>query len=92
VHVLTFAIVGASTALVVRVSTFWKSLAGSVIYATVVCTGLLYVVGWLAGSPVALDVLGLPRVLLANALAGAIIGTALYLGQQSYVRELEVRR
>ncbi len=82
VHVTVFAAVGASAALVLNGSGFWRSLAGGVAYTSVTCTGLLYLVLWFADTPVALDVLGLPRVLLANALAGAIIGTALYLVDQ----------
>ncbi len=86
-HVLAFTAVGAGGALVLKASSFWRSLIGGIVYATVTCTGLLYLVGRLADAPVALGVLGLPRVLLANAVAGAVIGTALYLGEQSEARD-----
>lgn len=89
VHLLAFGAVGATAGLVVTASSFWKSVLGGAAYAAVACTILLYLVRWLADAPVAVDVLGLPRVLLANALAGAIIGTAIYLGEQSSARELE---
>jgi len=81
VHLLTFGAVGATAAFVVDVSSFWKGLLGGVAYVGIACTGLLYFVGWMADTPVALDVLGLPRVLVANVIAGGIIGTALYLGE-----------
>ncbi len=86
-HLLTFAAVGATAAFILNASAFWKSLAGGVAYTSIVCTGLLYVLRWYAGTPVAIDVLGLPRVLLANALAGAIIGTALYLEERGAARD-----
>ncbi len=89
VHLMAFAAIGAGAAFIVGGARYWTSVLGGVAYASVACTGTLYLVGHLAGTPVAFDVLGLPRVLLANALAGAIIGTAVYLGEQSYRRELE---
>jgi hypothetical protein len=39
-------------------------------------------------TPVALDVLGLPWVIAANVVAGAIIGTALYLGEHGDPEEV----
>ncbi|MGH7582314.1 MAG: hypothetical protein ACREL5_03700 [Gemmatimonadales bacterium] len=83
VHLLTFAAVGFSAVFVVDGSRFWTSLWGGAAYAGVTCTALLYLVRWIAGTPVALDVVGLPRVLLANVLAGAIIGVALYTAEHS---------
>ncbi len=88
-HLLAFAGVGAMAGLIVRSATFWRSALGGAAFATVACTALLYLARWFLGAPVAVDVLGLPRVLLVNAAAGAIIGTALYLGEQSYARERE---
>ncbi|HET9064363.1 MAG TPA: hypothetical protein VFN22_00890 [Gemmatimonadales bacterium] len=81
VHLLTFAAVGASAALVLAGSRFWESVGAGAIYGGAVCTLLLYLVGRLADTPVALDVLGLRRVLLANMLAGAFIGIALYVAE-----------
>lgn len=83
VHLLAWVAIGVTAAFVVKASAFWTSLAGAVAYTCIAGTGLLYLVRWFADAPVALDVLGFPRVLLANALAGAVIGTALYLGEQS---------
>lgn len=80
-HLLTFAAVGAVAAFVVDASAVWKSVLGGIAYASVAYTGLLYAARWIVDAPVALDVLGLPRVLAANAVAGAIIGMALYLAQ-----------
>lgn len=78
-HFLTFVAVGAVAAFVLDVGSFWRSLWGGVAYACVVCTGLLYASGWVVDSPVAVRALGLPSVLLANAMAGAIIGVGLHL-------------
>lgn len=78
-HLLAFAAVGAAAAFVLDVSELWTSAAGGAAFAGVTCTGLMYLAGSVAATPLALDVLGLPRVLLTNALAGAIIGLSLYL-------------
>lgn len=77
-HLLTFAAVGVGAGFFVDGSRFWKSVGIGAVYAGVTCTGLLYVVSGVAATPVAVDVLGLRWVLLANMLAGAIIGAALY--------------
>ena len=90
IHLLAFTGVGASAGMAVKASTFWRTLLSSTLYVTVACTGLLYLAGWFVATPVAVDVLGLPRVLLANAVAGTVIGTALYLQEQSDAREMTV--
>jgi hypothetical protein len=87
-HLLTFAAVGALAAFVVDASAVWTSVLGGIAYASVAYTGLLYAARWIVDAPVALDVLGLPRVLAANAVAGAIIGIALYLAEHGDVRRL----
>lgn len=86
-HLLAFAAVGVSAAFILDGSRFWTSVWGGAAYVGAVCTGLLYAVSWIAVTPVALDVLGLPQVLLANMLAGAIIGTALYMAAHSVDRD-----
>lgn len=70
--------VGAAAAFVVDASAFWKSMLGGIAYASVAYTSLLCAARWIVDAPVALDVLGLARVLVANAVAGAIIEVALY--------------
>ncbi|MEO8480259.1 MAG: hypothetical protein ABI542_11580 [Gemmatimonadota bacterium] len=89
-HLVTFAIVGVSATFVVEGSRFWKSVCTGAIYAGVVCTGLLYVVGSVRNTPVALEVLGLHRVLLANMLAGAMIGGALYVVEHGAEHDVAV--
>lgn len=81
-HLLAFAAVGAVAAFVLDVSTMWTSAVGGAVFASLACTGLMYMVRWVADAPVALEVLGLPRVLLTNAVAGAIIGLSLYLTER----------
>lgn len=82
-HLLAFAAVGAMAAFVLDVSSLWRGVMGGAAYASVACTALLYLVRWIADIPVALEVLGVPRVLLVNAFAGAIIGISLYLTERS---------
>lgn len=77
-HLLTFAVVGVGAACFLDGSNFWKSVGVGALYAGVTCTGLLYIASGIAGTPIAVDVLGLRSVLLANLLVGAIIGAALY--------------
>lgn len=91
-HLLAFTAVGASAALAVNGSTFRGSALGGAAYAAVACTALLYLARWFIEGPVALDVLGLPRVLVVNAAAGVIIGTSPYLGEQTFARETEPRQ
>ena len=78
-HLLAFAAVGAVAAFVLDLSRMWTSALGGALFASITCTGLMYLVRWAVDTPVALDVLGLPRVLLTNALAGAVIGVSVYL-------------
>lgn len=78
-HLATFAAIGVGAAFLLDGRYFLPSLVGGVIYGSIACTGLLYATRWMVDAPVALDVLGLGRVLQANALAGGIIGTVLYL-------------
>jgi len=80
-HFVAFALVGIAGAFLLKTSAFWTCLAGSVAYGATVCTGLLYASWWVAPSPVALDALSLPTVLLANAMAGAVLGIGLHLAQ-----------
>jgi hypothetical protein len=86
IHLLTFVAIGLAAAFVLQENSIWTSLVGGAVYGTVVCTGLLYATRWLAGVPVALNVLGLGPVLLANALAGAIIGAILFLAREDGAR------
>ena len=90
IHLPAFTGVGASAGMAVKTSTSWRTLLSSTLYVTFACTGLLYLAGWFVATPVAVEVQGLPRVLLANAVAGTVIGTALYLQQQSDAREMTV--
>jgi hypothetical protein len=90
-HALAFVAIGAIAGLVVNGQTLWSSAFSGAAFSTAACTGLLYLAGWFFDAQVALDVLGLPRVLLVNAAAGVIIGTSLHLSNRSYARQAEVR-
>lgn len=81
-HLLIFAVVGVAAAFILDVGSFWRSLLGGVAYGGVVCTALLYASGWVAATPIAVHSLGLRSVLLANAMAGGVLGLALHLGHQ----------
>lgn len=80
-HFLTFAAVGVGGAFLLDASSFWVSLGKGVAYGSVLCTGLLYGSRWMTDAPVAIDAVGLPTVLLVNAMAGAILGLGLHLAQ-----------
>lgn len=80
-HLIVFACVGAAAAFVLEAGSFWKALFGGAVYGSVVCTGFLYGAQWTVETPIALDALGLPSVLLANAMAGTILGLVLHLEQ-----------
>jgi len=86
VHLLAFAAIGVSAAFILSGSRFWTSVLSGAGFGAVTCTGLLYTVRLVAGTPVALDVVGLPRVLMVNALAGAIIGMSLYIAEHGEQR------
>lgn len=86
IHLLAFVGIGVVAALLPEERTFWTSLFGGVLYGSIMCTGVLYATRWILGVPVALDLLGLGRVLLANAAAGAIIGVVLYLTRMDAAR------
>jgi hypothetical protein len=79
-HLVTFTLVGVVAAFVLDVGSFWISLVGGVAYGSLVCTAVLYASGWVAATPIALHSLGLRSVLLANAMAGGVLGLALHLG------------
>ena len=80
-HLLVFAVVGAGAVFVLRGASFWSNVLGGAVYGGVAYTSLRYLIGWIADTPLALDLLGLPRVLLVNGLAGTIIGAFLYLAE-----------
>jgi hypothetical protein len=80
-HLLAFAGVGVVAAFALEARFFVKALLTGAVYGSVVCTGVLYGAGWIIESPFALDALGVPSVLLANAMAGTILGLTLHLDQ-----------
>ncbi|HSG50332.1 MAG TPA: hypothetical protein VLA43_21070 [Longimicrobiales bacterium] len=86
VHFFVFAAVGVAGAFVLKVTSFWTSLWGGVVYGSVLCTGLLYGGLWMGDSSVALATLagmGMPTILLTNAMAGAVLGMGLHLAESS---------
>jgi hypothetical protein len=83
IHLLTFAAVGAGAGFLLGFRSFWRSILGGVVYGSIVCTGLLYASGSIAATPVSLHDLGLPSVLLADAMAGAILGLGLHLARSA---------
>ncbi|HKJ03427.1 MAG TPA: hypothetical protein VJ997_13260 [Longimicrobiales bacterium] len=80
-HFLAFAAVGLTAAFLLRTSSFWATLWGGVAYASVACTGLFYGGRWIADMPLTPDALGVPTVVLANAMAGVLLGVGLHLAQ-----------
>ena len=84
-HLLIFAVVGVVAAFILDLRSFWLSLLGGAAYGSVACTALLYASGWIAATPIAVHSLGLRSVLLANAMAGGVLGLALHLRHQMHL-------
>ena len=78
-HFLTFALVGVSAAFVLGGGAWWGAVAGGALYGVTVCTGAFYGARYLLHAPIHFDQIGLPTVLVANLVAGVVMGGGLYL-------------
>lgn len=86
-HFLVFAAGGVAGAFLIQATSFWRSLVSGVAFGSVLYTGLFYGSRWLAGTQVSLDVLGLPSILLVNAMGGALLGLGMHLAQSDVAEE-----
>ena len=79
-HFTTFALVGVAAAFLFRGLTWGKALLGGALYGATVCTGVFYGGRCLMDAPVTLAEVGGPSIVVANLVAGVVLGVGLYLG------------
>lgn len=79
-HFVTFAGVGVVAAFLFRGLTWGKALVGGALYGATVCTGVFYGGRYLLDAPVHLVEVGVPSVVVANLVAGVVLGGGLFLG------------
>jgi hypothetical protein len=78
-HFLTFALLGVGAAFVVG-GTSWKlSLGAGALYGLTACSAVFYGSRLALDSPVVLDAVGVPSILVANTVAGIIMAGGLTL-------------
>lgn len=79
-HFCAFALVGVAGAFVLSTGSLGVSVLAGALYGGTVCSAIFYGCRWIAQeAPVVLEGVAAPSVILANCLAGAIIGSALHL-------------
>ena len=79
-HFVTFAGVGVAAAFLFRGLSWGKALLGGALYGATVCTGVFYGGRYLLDAPVQLAEVGTPSIVVANLVAGVVLGGGLYLG------------
>lgn len=79
-HFCAFALVGVAGAFILGTTSLGASIAGGTLFGGTACSAIFYGCRWIAGdTPVVMEGVAAPTVILANCLAGAILGSALYL-------------
>lgn len=81
-HFLAFAAVGVVAAFVLAGTSWLGSLAGGGLFGVTICTGVFYASHWVMDAPVHLNAIGVPSVLVANAVAGVILGGGLCIARR----------
>ena len=82
-HFLTFAAVGVVAGFALRGSSWLGSLLGGALFGATFCTGVFYAARWIMDAPVHLDAVGFPGIVVANVVAGVILGGGLYVARAS---------
>lgn len=82
-HFLAFAAVGVVAAFALRGSSWLGSLLGGALFGGTLCTAVFYGSRWVMDAPVHLDAVGFPGIVLANVVAGVILGGSLYVVRAS---------
>lgn len=77
-HFLAFAGVGIVGSFLLRAGSWWSSLAGGAVFGATFCTAVFYGSRWVMTTPVQLASVGFPSVLLANVVAGVVLGGGLF--------------
>ncbi|MDT8340809.1 MAG: hypothetical protein RQ751_04785 [Longimicrobiales bacterium] len=80
-HFLTFAAVGVLAAFTLAGASWLGSLVQGGLFGATVCTGVFYGCRWLMETPVRLESVGPASVVVANLVAGVILGGALYIAR-----------
>ena len=80
VHFGAFALLGALSPWFVRATSFGMSLVAGVTFGTAACSGAFFTARWVTGATLVPDAVPLVTLLLANAMAGAVLGLSLHVG------------
>lgn len=80
-HFGTFAVLGMVAAVLLRNAGWAASLAGGTLFGVTVCTGVFWASRQVLDTPVVMEAITVPSLLVANAIAGAILGAGIYLGR-----------
>lgn len=81
-HFLAFAVVGVVAAFALVGTSWLGSLVGGALFGGTVCTAVFYASHWVMDAPVHLEAVGLPSVLVANVVAGVILGGGLFIARK----------
>lgn len=82
-HFCAFALVGVAGAFVLSTGSLGASVVGGALYGGTACSAIFYGCRWIVrDAPVVLQGVAPSAVILANCLAGAVIGSALYLARR----------
>lgn len=82
-HFLAFAAVGVAGAFVLRGGSWLGSLVGGGLFGVTMCTAVFYGSRWAVDAPVHLEAVGPASIMVANTVAGVIMGAGLYLGRKA---------
>lgn len=80
-HFATFAALGVLAAFALGRTGWLGSLVGGGVFGLTACTGVFYLSRQVMDTPVVVESFGVSGLLLANGLAGVILGAGVYLGR-----------
>lgn len=86
-HFATFAALGVFAALLLGSLGWVGSLVGGMVFGLTACTGVFVLSRSLLDTPVVMESVSLPALLLANGVAGVLLGAGVYLGRQPDAEE-----
>lgn len=80
-HFGTFAVLGVFAAFLLGNVGWAGSLVGGMVFGLTVCTGVFWLSRDLVNTPVVMEAITVPSLLVANTIAGAILGAGVYLAR-----------
>lgn len=80
-HFLAFAVLGIGAAFVLSGTSWLGALTGGALYGVTACSAVFYGSRLVMDTPVLMESVGIPSILVANTVAGVILGGGLYLGR-----------